>query len=147
MSLKKSQKIQKCKFLLETCTNSRRRRHLQLGKVSKILNEMLIFCDFLNESCRNNFVAQGRNPCPREERKGKAKGEKKGETEVPSMETSGAGEAVISEIFRECHCRRFSFLKSFSFSFIFHLGETDFLFKFFFNLTFAIVNIDSKCSQ
>ena len=73
---------------------------------------MLIFCDFLNESCRKNFVAQGRNPCPREERKGKAKGEKKGETEVPSMETSGAGEAVISDIFRECHCRAVIFMSS-----------------------------------
>jgi hypothetical protein len=55
MSLKKSQKIQKCKFLLETCTNSRWRRHLQLGKVSTYFNEMLIFCDFLKPKRRFIF--------------------------------------------------------------------------------------------
>jgi|LakMenEpi03Aug12_release.lakeMendotaPanAssembly.Ray.scaffolds.fasta_scaffold279054_2 hypothetical protein len=32
--------------------------------------ERLIFGDFLNTKCRLIFVAQGRNPCPREEWKG-----------------------------------------------------------------------------
>jgi len=55
VSHKKSPKIHKFKFFVETCTNGRWRRHLQLGKVSTYFIEMLIFGDFLKPKRRFIF--------------------------------------------------------------------------------------------
>jgi hypothetical protein len=56
VSLKKSQKIEKLKFFVETCTNGRWHCHLQLGKVSNFFNGMLILDDFLKPKRRLIFV-------------------------------------------------------------------------------------------
>jgi hypothetical protein len=57
MSLKKSPKIEKLNFFVETCTHGRWHCHLQLGKVSNFFNGMLIFG--ANTDGCSNFMVKG----------------------------------------------------------------------------------------